>query len=46
LNITVDEVVAMNKDKADYKKDKELAITWEEQSKRASQMDTYKSNNR
>ena len=46
LNITVDEVVAMNKDKADYKKDKELAITWEEQSKRASQMDTYKANNR
>tara|TARA_X000001316_G_C921233_1_gene35556 strand:+ start:474 stop:770 length:297 start_codon:yes stop_codon:yes gene_type:complete len=42
MNMTVDEVVAMNKDKHDYTKDKELARTWEEQSERSNQVNGLK----
>lgn len=38
MNMTVDEVVAFNKDKHDYAKDKELAKTWEKQGERVAQM--------
>tara|TARA_B100000900_G_C20106933_1_gene524275 strand:+ start:128 stop:415 length:288 start_codon:yes stop_codon:yes gene_type:complete len=38
MNMTVDEVIAFNKDKPDYTKDKELAKTWEEHGERVSQM--------
>ena len=38
MNMTVDEVVAFNKDKHDYAKDKELAKTWERQEERVAQM--------
>ena len=38
MNMTVDEVVAFNKDKHDYAKDKRLAITWEKQEERVANM--------
>jgi len=38
MNMTVDEVIAFNKNKPDYTKDKELAKTWEEQEERVAQM--------
>jgi len=42
MNMTVDEVVAMNKDKHDDAQDKELARTWEEQSERSNQVNGLK----
>jgi len=36
--MTVDEVIAINKNKPDYSKEKELAKAWDEQSERVSKM--------
>ena len=38
MNMTVDEVVAMSKTKNDYRKEKELAKTWEEHEERVANM--------
>jgi type I site-specific restriction endonuclease len=38
MNMTVDEVIAINKNKPDYAKEKELAKAWDEQSERVSKM--------
>jgi len=38
MNMTVDEVVALSKTKNEYKKEKELAKTWEEHEERISKM--------
>jgi len=38
MNMTVDEVIAFNKDKPDYAKEKQLAKTWEKQEERVAQM--------
>lgn len=38
MNMTVDEVVALSKTKNEYKKEKELAKTWEEHEERVSKM--------
>ena len=38
MNMTVDEVIALNKNKPDYAKEKELAKTWDEHSERVANM--------
>jgi hypothetical protein len=38
MSMTVDEVIALNKNKHDYAKDKELAKTWEEHEERVANM--------
>ena len=38
MNMNVDEVIAFNKDKPDYAKEKQLAKTWEEHEERVANM--------
>ena len=38
MSMTVDEVIALNKNKHDYSKEKELAKTWEEHGERVANM--------
>lgn len=38
MSMTVDEVIALNRNKPDYAKEKELAKTWDEHSERVANM--------